>query len=122
MAIAGQLIVGHSGLLLPMPEQARLLAVLGLCYLALGYRLDRIAGHYAKPLYLAAYLLLVGTIAEAAPDTASEVQVLGLALLGFAWSAWLAHRNRHPSLQLAAGATAHRLRRRLATRRGDPPQ
>ena len=97
VAVAGQLSAGRSGMLISAPEQARLLAVLGLCYLALGYRLDRVAGHYAKPLYLAAYLLLAGTIAEAAPDTAIEVQVLGLALLGFAWSAWLAHHDRHPA-------------------------
>ena len=97
VAVAGQLSAGRSGMLISAPEQARLLAVLGLCYLALGYRLDGLPGHYAKPLYLAAYLLLVGTIADAAPDTAIEVQVLGLVLLGFAWSAWLVHRDRHPA-------------------------
>lgn len=82
---------------LTLPHEARLLALLGLGYLALAGIVDRARGHYARPLYLAAYALLALGIALGAGDRAVTVQTMGLAVLGCAYSALLVHRGKHPS-------------------------
>jgi hypothetical protein len=84
---------------IPLPEHsvARLLAALGVGYLALAYLTDRAGGHYAKPLYLVGYCLSLATMLLSALDRIANVQVVGLSILVYAGSAWLVHRGRHPS-------------------------
>ncbi len=76
---------------------AQLLSLLGAVYVAMGARVDRFRGHYAKPIYLAGYVLSVLAILVASGDRSSRVLVVGIALLVYAWSAWRMHRRRHPS-------------------------
>ncbi|MBI4491537.1 MAG: hypothetical protein HY690_01945 [Chloroflexi bacterium] len=78
-------------------NRARLLAALELGYLGAALALDRVGGHYAKPLYLAGYALSLGTMLLSALDRAANVQLIALSLLVYAASAWLMHRERHPS-------------------------
>ncbi len=78
-------------------QDGRLLAILGIGYLALAFPVDRAGGHYAKPLYLAAYALATLGVAFAIPDRSLLVQSLGISLLGLIWSAGLVHAGHHPS-------------------------
>ncbi|MBI4497027.1 MAG: hypothetical protein HY689_03890 [Chloroflexi bacterium] len=82
---------------LPEHELARLLAVLGVGYLALASVLDRAKAHYALPLSLVGYVLSVATMFLSVLDRPTNVQVVGLSLLVNATSAWLVHRDRHAS-------------------------
>ncbi len=95
-AVAIQLAHDH-GTTLSDPALARFLALFGIGYLALAARLDGADGRYARPLYVAGYLLGVGTIVAALPDRAIYMQLIGLILLTYVWSAWRVHRDRFPS-------------------------
>jgi hypothetical protein len=90
-------IARHAGIPFSDPALARCLAVLGVGYLVLAARLDRADGRYARPLYLAGYLLGLGTITASIPDRAINVQLIGLTLLSYGWSAWRVHRDQFPS-------------------------
>ncbi len=101
----------RSGMAYTAAQDARVMAVLGLAYLALAFIVDRAGGHYAKPVYLAAYALVVLGVATAIPDRPMIVQTLGAGLVALAWSAWLVHSGRHPSYawtveQLVASVSA----------------
>src|SRR6185437_1171695 len=66
-------------------------------YLAVAAGLDEADGCYARPLYVAGYLLGLATVAAALPDRAISVELSGLTLLTYVWSAWRVHRDRFPS-------------------------
>jgi hypothetical protein len=60
----------------------------------------RIAGlaawYYVNPVYLAGYILTAVSMVLAAGDRVVRVEVIGLGILIFAWSAWRVERGRHP--------------------------
>src|SRR5205085_2452159 len=95
-SVAG-LLVHRLGLTLSSAESLRVLAALGVGYVALAWATDRLGRRYGQPIYLAGYALLLGAMVFSVPDRAITVQVMGLNLLVYAWSAWLVHRGRHPS-------------------------
>ena len=76
---------------------AVLLAAVGLAYLGVSRLLDRVGGHYAKPVYLLGYVLSVAAIPLSAADRATNAALVGVAVVVYATSAWLVHRDRHPS-------------------------
>ncbi|MBI2954702.1 MAG: hypothetical protein HYY30_10335 [Chloroflexi bacterium] len=78
-------------------SQVWMLAALGVGYLALALITDRVGGHYAKPVYLAAYALSVATMLLSVLDRGANVLFIGLSLLIYAGSAWLVYAGRHPS-------------------------
>ena len=87
----------HDGTALSDPALARLVALLAVGYLAVAAGLDGADGRYARPLYVAGYLFGLVTIAAALPDRAISVELSGLTLLTYVWSALRVHRDRFPS-------------------------
>src|SRR2546423_1269924 len=71
--------------------------------MALAWALGRLGRRYGQPIYLAGYALLLGALVLSVPDRAIAVQVMGLNLLVYAWSARLVHRGRHPSYMWVVG-------------------
>ncbi|MBA2448062.1 MAG: hypothetical protein H0V51_08555 [Chloroflexi bacterium] len=100
---AAERIFRGAGISLPGYELARLLALLGVGYLALGYAIGRLGRHYARPIYLTGYALSWLTALLSWSNRAVNVQVIGLSILVYAASAALA---RHPAwLYPLVGAT-----------------
>jgi hypothetical protein len=94
---AAYVIFRQVGLTLSGSDWARLLAVLGVVYVAAAVVVDRVRGHYAKPLYLTGYAVALAAIPLSALDRAVNVEVIGGDVLLLAWSAWRVHLDRHPS-------------------------
>jgi hypothetical protein len=95
-AVAGRM---YATLGLPWSEAefARLLAVLGIAYIAVAFTVQRHGEKWARPIYLVAYVLSLATMPLSALDRALNVQVVGLSILVYAGSAWLVHTGRHPA-------------------------
>jgi hypothetical protein len=103
-ATAGRVFAGL-GQPLSEAELARVLGVLGVGYLAAAYLTQRLGEHYARPVYLVGYLLSFATMLLSALDRTLNVQVIGLSILVYGVSAWLALSGRH----LAYAALVRRL-------------
>lgn len=82
---------------LTVTQQAPIAAGLSLCYLIAAARMERRGGHYAMPMYLVAYTTLLVTMALSLQDRLIGAQVVGLGLIGCAWSAWRAERGAYPA-------------------------
>jgi hypothetical protein len=97
------LLAHRLGLTPSAAEWMRVPAAVGVGYMALAWALDRLGRRYGQPIYLAGYALLLGAMVLSVPDRAITVQVMGVNLLVYAWSAWLVHRGRHPSFIWVVG-------------------
>ena len=95
---AGAAIVSErAGWPLREPEVARLLAAASAAWLAIAWLVDRGDGRYARPLYLAGYLLLPGAMLLSVLDRTASLQVVGFGIAVYVVSAWLTHVGRLPS-------------------------
>jgi hypothetical protein len=96
LAIRGSEVIG-----LTWTEQALgvVVAILGVGYLALALLLDRAGGHYAKPVFMVGYPLVMLSVFFAGPDREFVSGLLGLNVVVFTVSAMLVHRGNHPSFQ-----------------------
>jgi hypothetical protein len=78
-------------------DWARLIAILGALYIIAAWAVDRARGHFAQPIYLIGYALSAVTMVVSAPYRVANVEIIGLSLLVYTWSAWRVHIDRHPS-------------------------
>ena len=98
------------------PEVARLLAGASAAWLTIAWLVDRGDGRYARPLYLAGYLLLPFAMLLSLLDRTASLQVVGFGILVYVVSA-VADARRPAALLGAAGRADLRLRPRRARRR-----
>jgi hypothetical protein len=96
------------------PDAAKLLSAVSLAYLVIAWLVDRgreNTGRYARPIYLAAYLLLPVAMLISSLDRYVALQVVGFSIAVYVASAWLAHVERFPSweqlvVRLSGSATS----------------
>jgi len=79
------------------PEVARLLAAASAAWFTIAWLVDRGDGRYARPLYLAGYLLLPGAMLLSVLDRTASLQVVGFGIAVYVVSAALTHVGRLPS-------------------------
>src|SRR6185436_19844849 len=66
-------------------------------WLVIAWLVDRGDGRYARPLYLAGYLLLPGAMLLSVLDRMASLQVVGFGIVVYVVSAWLTRVDRLPS-------------------------
>ena len=82
-----------------LPRYGLLLGGLSLGYLVLAVGLDKVRGHYSKPLYLVGYALTVMGMLLTIEVREFNLAMVGMSVGVYAVSAYVVHRGGHPSFR-----------------------
>ncbi len=75
------------------------LGIVAFVYLALAFVLDRVEGHYSKPLYMVGYVLTVAAMFRTIEVKELNIAMVGMSTAVYATSAYLVHRGGHPAFR-----------------------
>ena len=75
------------------------LGIVAFGYLALAFALDRVEGHYSKPLYMVGYLLTVAAMFLTIEVKELNITMVGMSTAVYATSGYLVHRGGHPAFR-----------------------